>query len=145
MSSSSILLAIAGAALLLGLGAVLQLLRLRRRGALLQDLHALADAQETALRALRAQLASAHAEIITLTDQPTPHADEAAFAAALREQLAHRLWLRDHAARAPLPELRKALRDWRNSARALSDDAAALRAAQHALARASRQGISPDP
>jgi len=93
VSSSSILLATAGALLLLALGALLQLLRLRRRGALLQDLHALADAQETALRALRTQLASAHAEILTLTDQPAPHADETAFTAALREQLAHRLWL----------------------------------------------------
>ncbi len=145
MSSSSVLLVIVGVVLLLALGAVSQLLRLRRRGALLQDLHALADAQETALRALRTQLASAHAEIITLTDQPAPYADAAAFTAALREQLAHRLWLRDHAARAPLPELRQALRDWRGSARALSEDAAALRAAQHELIRASHQGISPSP
>lgn len=145
MSSSSVLLVIVGVVLLLALGAVSQLLRLRRRGALLQDLHALADAQETALRALRTQLASAHAEIITLTDQPAPRADAAAFTAALREQLAHRLWLRDRAARAPLRELQQALHDWRASAHALSADAAALRAAQHELSRASQQGLPQNP
>lgn len=138
MPSPAVLIPLAGLCILaLGSVALLRLAQMYRRSQLLQDLHRVADAQEATLRGLRQQLASANDDIRALTDAPVAEVNAHAFDAALREQLEHRLWLRDHAARAPLQELHTALVDWRAALQSLSQDAATLRAAHQELTAAS--------
>lgn len=138
MTSPAVLTAIAGLCILVsGAIALLRLNHMHQRSLLLQDLHRTADAQEATLRGLRQQLASANDDIRALTDAPVTEVNADAFDAALRELLEHRLWLRDHAAQAPVQELRSALLGWRAALQTLSQDAATLRAAHHELTAAS--------
>ena len=141
VSTHSILTLLAALALLTAATLAVGLLRLRRRAALLRELHALADRQETVLRGLRAQLDAVHAEIDLLTDQSDVRRDAPALAAAMREHLAHRLWLRDRSAQAPLAELRATRAAWRTSVDTLQNETDSLREAQSALHRASQSAI----
>lgn len=142
MSIASILLLVV-MAVVASLAAA-RLLRGRGRLRLLRELHQLADRQETMLRDLRSRLDAAHAEIAQIDDRADDSSGAAAIAAALREQLAHRLWLRDRAARAPLAELRSVRAAWRARARSLEQDSVALGDAQRALRQAHRSAIRPD-
>ena len=121
------------ASLLLACIPVAVLLRWRYRIVLLRALHALADEQEAALRKLRDALALAHAEIAQLTTHDDTDRDAPVFAEAMREQLEHRLWLRDHAAKAPLGELSAARDAWRRSLRSLVRDSSVLAEAQRSV------------
>ena len=141
VSTHSILTLLAALALLMAATLAVGLLRLRRRAALLRELHVLADRQETVLRGLRAQLDAVHAEIDLLTDQSDVRRDAPALAAAMREHLAHRLWLRDRSAQAPLAELRATRAAWRTSVDTLQNETDSLREAQSALHRASQSAI----
>lgn len=83
--------------------------RLRRRRALLVEIMDLADALERELLETRARLREvpALAASLPLSARATLAA-EPLVQEALRDLLAHRLWLKDHGARAATPELGRA-------------------------------------
>jgi hypothetical protein len=108
-----LLLSAAIALLLFALVVGLHERRLRQRSLLLRDILDLADALEHELLECRARLR----EIPALTVNLPPSQQLSARATlgaepqvqdALRDLLAHRLWLKDHAARASMAELQSA-------------------------------------
>ncbi len=105
------------------------------RARLLRQLYALADRQQSALRAVRDELDAAHTALLEVAT-PDEAPAEAPIAQALRALLANRLWLRDRAAHAAPRELRRMRADWRRDLARLQAQAARLAAARAAVATA---------
>lgn len=114
---------------------------LRRRA--LRALHDGADALEHDLKECRARLERAHASMSMAPGLPAAGETNARVAidAALRELLAHRLWLRDRAADASQAELDTAVTALDKARAALARQLAELGAAQRALETAVREKI----
>ena len=122
--------------------------RLRRRARLLGEIFDLADALERELMETRARLREVPALTTLLPDsgELSAHATLAAepqVQEALRDLLAHRLWLKEQADRASYPQLlasRDALRATRGKLASQLDRLAAVRAE---LTRATHAGFTP--
>jgi C4-dicarboxylate-specific signal transduction histidine kinase len=100
--------AVAALCVIVGLATIVVLMRRQgRRRRALRALHSGADELEHDLKQCRAQLERAHASMSVAPGVPAAgEADaHAAIDAALRELLAHRLWLRDEAEHASQREL----------------------------------------
>ena len=114
----------------------------RRRRAL-RALHRGADELEHDLKECRARLERAHSAMTVVPGVPAAgEADaHAAIDAALRELLAHRLWLRDHADLAGQPELDAAVSALDKARDSLTQQLAKLESAQRELEIAVREKI----
>lgn len=121
---------------------VVLLLRHVRRQRALRTLYLEADHLEHDLKECRTRLKRAHAAMSIGPGQP---ADEAAAShavdAALRELLAHRLWLRDEAGAANQRDLNAAVLAIGQARSALGQQLQALDSAQRALDTAVREKI----
>lgn len=132
---------------LLGVGAcvviVIVVLRHVHRQRAMTTLYLEADRLEHDLKECRTRLKRAHAAMSMGPGQP---ADEAAATravdAALRELLAHRLWLRDEAGTANQRDLNAAVDAIGRARRALGQQLQALDSAQRALDTAVRDKIA---
>ncbi|HEX7326770.1 MAG TPA: hypothetical protein VF292_15690 [Rhodanobacteraceae bacterium] len=120
------------------------LLRQARHQRTLRTLYLDADALEHDLKACRARLQRAHAAMSLGPNRPaTGEADaERAVEAALRELLAHRLWLRDQAGTANQRDLDAAVHAIDQARGALGIQLQALDSAQRALETAVRAGVA---
>lgn len=129
-------IAAAGAALYL-------LVRQARHMRALRTLYLEADALEHDLKECRTRLGRAHASMSMGPNQPAAGETEAhqAINAALRELLAHRLWLRDHAENASQHELDAAVVAIGKARAALGNQLRELDSAQRALESAVREKI----
>jgi hypothetical protein len=109
----------------------------------LRTLYLEADGLEYDLKECRSRLARAHASMSMGPNQPAAGEAEARVAvdAALRELLAHRLWLRDQADSANQHELDAAVRAIGKARGALGRQLRELASAQHALETAVREKI----
>ncbi|MEO6968175.1 MAG: hypothetical protein ABI132_06940 [Rhodanobacteraceae bacterium] len=114
-----------------------------RRRRTLRSLHRCTDALEHDLKECRARLERAHAAMTVTPDLPAPGEPDAraAIDAALRELLAHRLWLRDSADEANQRELDTAVSAIGKARASLSQQLEALASAQRALDTAVRERI----
>lgn len=117
--------------------------RQTRRRRALRALYKGADALEHDLKECRTRLQHAHASMNVAPGVPAAGETDASTAinAALRELLAHRLWLRDHAADANQHELDAAVAAIGKVRGALAQQLSALDAAQRALETAVRERI----
>jgi hypothetical protein len=132
------LVAVAACALIVYL-----LARQTRHQRALRTLYLEADGLEHDLKECRTRLARAHASMSISPNQPAAGETDARLAidAALRELLAHRLWLRDEAGEANQRELDAAVTAIGKARGALSRQLAALDTAQRALETAVREKI----
>ncbi|HEX5488900.1 MAG TPA: hypothetical protein VFX04_07125 [Rhodanobacteraceae bacterium] len=119
------------------------LVRQVRHQRALRTLYIEADGLERDLKACRNQLARAHASMSMGPNQPAAGEAEArqAVDAALRELLAHRLWLRDEADSANQRELDAAVSAIGRARGALGKQLEELDSAQRALETAVREKI----
>ncbi|MGH8215776.1 MAG: hypothetical protein ACREPZ_08795 [Rhodanobacteraceae bacterium] len=119
------------------------LLRQMRHQRALRILYLEADGLERDLKECRSRLARAHASMSMGPNQPAAGETEARLAvdAALRELLAHRLWLRDEADNANQRELDAAVSAVARARDALSRQLRELDSAQRALETAVREKI----
>lgn len=119
------------------------LVRQVRHQRALRTLYIEADGLERDLKACRSQLARAHASMSMGPNQPAAGETEArqAVDAALRELLAHRLWLRDEADNAKQRELDAAVSAIGRARGALGKQLEELDTAQRALETAVREKI----
>ena len=119
------------------------LARQMRHQRALRTLYLEADGLEHDLKECRARLARAHASMSITPSQPAAGEAEARHAvdAALRELLAHRLWLRDAAGNANQRELDAAVNAIGKARGALSKQLKELDSAQRALETAVREKI----
>ncbi|MEO7149592.1 MAG: hypothetical protein ABIY40_06635 [Rhodanobacteraceae bacterium] len=117
--------------------------RQARRRRALRSLHRGADGLEHDLKECRARLERAHAAMTVAPELPAAGETDAhaAIDAALRELLAHRLWLRDSADDANQRELDAAVFAIGKARESLSQQLDALASAQHALDAAVRERI----
>ena len=117
--------------------------RQTRRRRALRALHEGADALEHDLKECRVQLERAHAAMSVTPGVPAAGETDAraAIDAALRELLAHRLWLRDRAADADQHELDSAVTALDKARGSLAQQLSALDSAQRALDTAVRERI----
>lgn len=125
-------------------GAVVYLLvRAARHQRALRTLYLEADELEHDLKECRTRLARAHASMSMDPNTPTAGEPDArrAIDAALRELLAHRLWLRDKAEAANQQELDAAVSAIGKARAALTHQLRELDAAQQALESAVRERI----
>jgi hypothetical protein len=122
---------------------VWQLTRQLRHQRALRTLHLEADGLEHDLKECRTRLARAHASMSMGPNQPAAGETDARHAidAALRELLAHRLWLRDEAGNANQRELDAAVSAIGKARGALGDQLRELDFAQRALETAVREKI----
>jgi len=127
-----------------GLAAIVLIMhgQTRRRRAL-RALYGGADALEHDLKECRARLERAHASMTVAPGVPAAGEAEAhaAIDAALRELLAHRLWLRDHAAAADQHELDAAVTALDKARALMSKQLDKLDSAQRELETAVREKI----
>lgn len=136
--------ALAALCVIAGLAAVAWTMhRQTRRRRALRALYRGADELEHDLKECRARLERAHASMNVAPGLPAAgEADaHAAIDAALRELLAHRLWLRDHADAAGQPELDKAVAALDKARDSLTQQLAKLDSAQRELETAVREKI----
>jgi hypothetical protein len=133
----------AGAALLACAAIIYVLLRQVRHQRALRTLYLEADGLEHDLKECRSRLARAHASMSMGPNQPAAGEAEARVAvdAALRELLAHRLWLRDEADGANQRELDAAVSAIGKARGALGRQLRELDSAQRALETAVREKI----
>lgn len=119
------------------------LLRQMRHQRALRTLYVEADGLEHDLKECRNRLARAHASMSMGPNQPAAGEAEASLAveAALRELLAHRLWLRDQADGANQRELNTAVSAIGKARGALGKQLEELDSAQRALETAVRDKI----
>ncbi|MGH8192722.1 MAG: hypothetical protein ACREP2_14920 [Rhodanobacteraceae bacterium] len=146
MSPSATLLAIVLPALVAVIACVViiyLLLREVRHQRALRTLYLEADRLEHDLKECRSRLARAHASMSIGPNQPAAGETEArqAVDAALRELLAHRLWLRDEADNANQRELDAAVSAIGKARGALAQQLQELDTAQRALESAVREKI----
>jgi hypothetical protein len=146
MSLPTTLLAIGLPALLAVIasaGIIYILLREVRHQRALRTLYLEADGLEHDLKECRSRLARAHASMSVGPSQPAAGEAEArqAVDAALRELLAHRLWLRDEAENASQRELNAAVTAMGKARGALGRQLRELDSAQRALETAVREKI----
>jgi hypothetical protein len=136
--------AVAALCVIVGLATIVVLMRRQgRRRRALRALHSGADELEHDLKQCRAQLERAHASMSVAPGVPAAgEADaHAAIDAALRELLAHRLWLRDHADVAGQRELDAAVTALDKARDSLAQQLAKLDSAQRELETAVREKI----
>lgn len=136
--------ALAALCVIAGLAAIALIMRRQgRRRRALRALYGGADKLEHDLKECRAQLERAHASMTVMPGVPAAgEADaRAAIDAALRELLAHRLWLRDHAAAADQHELDAAVAALDKARVSVGEQLAKLDSAQRALETAVREKI----
>jgi hypothetical protein len=136
--------AVAALCVIAGLVAfALMMHRQGRRRRALRALHRGADVLEHDLKECRARLERAHASMSVAPGLPVAgEADaHAAIDAALRELLAHRLWLRDHADAADQRELDAAVTALDKARDSLTQQLAKLDSAQRELETAVREKI----
>lgn len=119
------------------------LARQMRHQRALRTLYLEADGLENDLKECRTRLARAHASMSMGPNQPAAGEAEARHAvdAALRELLAHRLWLRDEAGNANQRELDAAVSAIGKARGALGEQLVELDSAQRALETAVREKI----
>lgn len=119
------------------------LFRQMRHQRALRTLYLEADGLEHDLKECRTRLARAHASMSMGPNQPAAGETDArqAIDAALRELLAHRLWLRDEADNANQHELDAAVSAIGKARDALGKQLAELDSAQRALETAVREKI----
>lgn len=125
-------------------GAIVWLLvRQLRHQRTLRSLYLAADGMEHDLKECRQRLQRAHASMSVSASQPAAGEADAhhAIDAALRELLAHRLWLRDEAEHASQRELDAAVAAMDKARAALGGQLHALDVAQRALESAVREKI----
>lgn len=117
--------------------------RQARRRRALRSLHRGADALEHDLKECRTRLERAHAAMAAAPDLPAAGEPDAraAIDTALRELLAHRLWLRDSADDAAQCDLDAAVTAIGKARASLSKQLDALASAQRALDNAVRERI----
>lgn len=127
--------------------AVLRSRRARRREDALRRLIDDADRLEQELKECRARLDRAHASVTVLPSLPAPQRAEAhaAVDAALRELLAHRLWIRDRAPTASQAELNRAVAALAQARAQVQRHLIALGTAQHELDDAMRERLGQEP
>ena len=136
--------AVAALCVIAGLVAVAVIMhRQGRRRRALRELHRGADVLEHDLKECRTRLERAHASMSVAPGVPAAgEADaHAAIDAALRELLAHRLWLRDHADAAGQRELDAAVAALDKARESLTRQLAKLDSAQRELETAVRDKI----
>lgn len=136
--------ALAGLCAVIAILAIVFIMRRQsRRRRALRALYDGADALEHDLKECRTQLERAHASMNVAPGVPSAgEADaRAAIDAALRELLAHRLWLRDRASGADQRELDSAVIALDKARGALAQQLSALDSAQRALETAVRERI----
>lgn len=119
------------------------LVRQMRHQRALRTLYLEADGLEHDLKECRTRLTRAHASMSMGPNQPAAGETDArkAIDAALRELLAHRLWLRDHAGNANQHELDAAVLAIGKARAALGNQLRELDSAQRALESAVRERI----
>lgn len=127
--------------------AVLRSRRARRREDALRRLLDDADRLEQELKECRARLDRAHASVTVMPGLPAPQRAEAhaAVDAALRELLAHRLWIRDRAPAASQAELNRAVAALAQARAQVQRHLIALGTAQHELDDAMREHLGQEP
>lgn len=136
--------AVAALCVIAGLVAVVLVMhRQGRRRRALRALHRGADVLEHDLKECRSRLERAHASMSLAPGVPAAGEVDAhaAIDAALRELLAHRLWLRDHADGANQHELDAAVKALDKARDSLTQQLAKLDSAQRELETAVREKI----
>ncbi|MCE5233975.1 MAG: hypothetical protein ABFC67_14865 [Mizugakiibacter sp.] len=139
-----------GLAMVAALIAAIAVLRSRRASRREQALRRLlddADRMEQDLKECRTRLDRAHASVTVMPSLPAPQRADAhaAVDAALRELLAHRLWIRDRAPAASQAELNRAVAALAQARAQLQKQLIVLGTAQHELDDAMREHLGQEP